>query len=50
MANKKGIPFALFFGKNEMKSKTLKIKNLKSGKEADVKESDVAEFIRREYA
>ena len=50
VANKKGIPFALFFGKNEMKSKTFKIKNLKSGKEADVKESDVAEFIRQEYA
>lgn len=49
-ANKKGIPFALFLGENEMKSNTLKIKNLKSGKEADVKEKDVAEFIRKEYA
>lgn len=44
-ADKKGIPFICFVGKNEVKSKEIKVRKMSSGKEEKVPENKVAQFI-----
>lgn len=46
-ADKKGIPYAIFVGEEELKNNTLQIKNLKSGEQKTYKIEEVIELLRR---
>lgn len=45
-ADKKGIPFIVCVGENEMKKGRFKVKDLRSGKEKIIKKSLIAEFVK----
>ena len=44
-ANKLGIPFTMFIGETELKSKKFKLKNMISGEEKTVNAKDAAKLI-----
>jgi len=45
-ADKKGIPFVICIGENEVKENEIKVKNLSSGKEEKMDREKIAEFVR----
>ena len=45
-ADKQKIPYIICIGENEMKSGEFKLKNLKSGEEKTVKETDLANSLK----
>jgi histidyl-tRNA synthetase len=44
-ANKKGIPFVIILGENELKSKKFKLKNMNSGKETEINLNELIKAI-----
>lgn len=45
-ADKKGIPYAIFVGEEELKSRLLQVKNLKSGEQKTYKVEEVIELLK----
>ncbi len=47
-ANKLGIPYVIFIGEEELSKKSVKIKNMQSGKETTVRISGLAKYLKKE--